>query len=314
MKFVLNDYHRNISDEALINDVLRVAKLCDSGSLSIPKYNELGKYNSSTIIKRFGGWYNALETMGLSAYKYDGKNQKNSESGNDEDFFKDVNSVASHLHKTFITTGEYKKYGQYNFSWRIKKYGGWNKIIEKAGLSPTPFRLGKGKEISNQELFQDIERVWIKLGRQPTMTDVKNGEFSFGQNTFVRRFGGWRGTLEAFIKYINSEDELNTINDTIEEESYIELPAPKKEQKTTNTHKNCHKANRDINLRLRFKVMQRDNFKCCICGKSPATSPCVTLHIDHIKPWSKGGETTIDNLQTLCSECNLGKSDLYNED
>lgn len=45
---------------------------------------------------------------------------------------------------------------------------------------------------------------------------------------------------------------------------------------------------RDVNLRLRFKVMQRDNFKCCICGKSPATNPDIELHIDHIVPWSKG--------------------------
>ena len=56
--------------------------------------------------------------------------------------------------------------------------------------------------------------------------------------------------------------------------------------------------------------MARDNFKCRICGKSPATDPKITLHIDHIIPWSKGGETIFENLQTLCSECNLGKSDL----
>lgn len=312
MEFVLNDYHRNISDEELINDILRVAKLCGTDRLSRSVYEKHGKYGRTTISRKFGSWNNALAKAGLPVYCQEwGKHQHYEK---DEEFFADMRRIASQLQKTYITTGEYEQYGKYDRSSMFHRFGSWNIILEKAGLSPTPFRLGKGKEISNQELFQDIERVWIKLGRQPTMTDVKNGEFSFGQNTFVRRFGGWRGTLEAFIKYINSEDELNTINDTIEEESYIELPAPKKEQKTTNTHKNCHKTNRDINLRLRFKVMQRDNFKCCICGKSPATSPCVTLHIDHIKPWSKGGETTIDNLQTLCSECNLGKSDLYNED
>ena len=56
--------------------------------------------------------------------------------------------------------------------------------------------------------------------------------------------------------------------------------------------------------------MHRDNFKCCKCGKSPAKDPSVELHVDHIIPWAKGGETVLENLQTLCSDCNLGKSDL----
>ncbi len=68
-----------------------------------------------------------------------------------------------------------------------------------------------------------------------------------------------------------------------------------------------HRTNRQVNMRLRFDVMKRDNFKCCLCGASPAKDPSVVLHIDHILPWSCGGETTFDNLQTLCAECNLGK-------
>ncbi|MEW6748894.1 MAG: HNH endonuclease [Candidatus Micrarchaeota archaeon] len=54
--------------------------------------------------------------------------------------------------------------------------------------------------------------------------------------------------------------------------------------------------------------MKRDNFKCKKCGRSPATDQSVILHVDHIKPYSKGGETTIENLETLCSVCNIGKS------
>lgn len=66
---------------------------------------------------------------------------------------------------------------------------------------------------------------------------------------------------------------------------------------------------RTISTTLRYQVLKRDNFKCCACGASPAKDPAVELHIDHIVPWSKGGETKMDNLQTLCSKCNLGKSD-----
>lgn len=67
---------------------------------------------------------------------------------------------------------------------------------------------------------------------------------------------------------------------------------------------------RDPSTRLRFEVLARDKFTCRFCGASPSKDPAVTLHIDHIFPWSKGGKTTLDNLQTLCSKCNLGKSDL----
>ncbi|MCQ2451471.1 MAG: HNH endonuclease [Clostridia bacterium] len=32
------------------------------------------------------------------------------------------------------------------------------------------------------------------------------------------------------------------------------------------------------------------------------------MHGDHIRPWSKGGKTEYINLQMLCTECNLKKS------
>lgn len=66
---------------------------------------------------------------------------------------------------------------------------------------------------------------------------------------------------------------------------------------------------RNVSLSLRLKVLNRDNFRCIFCGKSPATDFGTKLPIDHIVPFSKGGKSTLENLQTLCEECNLGKSD-----
>jgi 5-methylcytosine-specific restriction endonuclease McrA len=71
-----------------------------------------------------------------------------------------------------------------------------------------------------------------------------------------------------------------------------------------------HKTGRDPSLRLRFRVMKRDDFSCRACGASPALKPGLSLHVDRIKAWSLGGETKEDNLQTLCEACNLGKSDV----
>ena len=82
-----------------------------------------------------------------------------------------------------------------------------------------------------------------------------------------------------------------------------------KNKKQRNSTINAKRNTRSISDKLRYQVLKRDNFKCCACGASPAKDPSVELHIDHIIPWSKGGESTLENLQTLCSKCNIGKSD-----
>ena len=110
---------------------------------------------------------------------------------------------------------------------------------------------------------------------------------------YSHKFGGWRKALIAFVEYINKE-EIPTI------ESISSQPVIP----------NKHRTKRDIGLRLRFLVMRNDNFKCRICGKSPATDQITKLEVDHITPWSNGGETVIENLQTLCFICNSGKSNL----
>ena len=56
---------------------------------------------------------------------------------------------------------------------------------------------------------------------------------------------------------------------------------------------------------LRYRVLKNSNGRCSLCG---ATKKETTLHIDHIKPRSKGGSNEESNLQVLCLECNLGKS------
>ena len=62
----------------------------------------------------------------------------------------------------------------------------------------------------------------------------------------------------------------------------------------------------EVSDSLRYNIMQRDGFKCVICGAS--ASDGAHLHIDHIIPISKGGKSAPSNLRTLCERCNIGKS------
>ena len=64
---------------------------------------------------------------------------------------------------------------------------------------------------------------------------------------------------------------------------------------------------------LRHQILQRDGFRCQLCGKSAQTDPTVELEVDHLYPVSKGGKTEPTNLRTLCKACNRGKRDKYDE-
>jgi 5-methylcytosine-specific restriction endonuclease McrA len=58
-----------------------------------------------------------------------------------------------------------------------------------------------------------------------------------------------------------------------------------------------------------YCAYRRSGGKCAICG----TSLSERYHIDHIKPFSKGGATDIKNLQAVCAPCNLKKGSKYEE-
>ena len=69
-----------------------------------------------------------------------------------------------------------------------------------------------------------------------------------------------------------------------------------------------NKRKRNISLTVRMQVLKRDSLKCVYCGRK---SPDVSLEVDHIIPFSKGGSNHISNLQTLCFDCNRGKSNRF---
>jgi len=206
----------------------------------------------------------------------------------DDDLIDDLKRVAALLNKDKVTLDEYNENGRFHSMTLTRRFGSWFRCLKLAGLENTRSRIN----IPNEELFENLANVWTKLGRQPRYNEMYKPISAFSSGTYENRFGTWISALENFVKYMN-DGEINLNTDLVK----------------TSTP-NGHTTQRNINIRLRFMVMRRDNFKCRICGKSPATDSKIILHVDHIKAWANGGETVIDNLQTLCSDCNIGKSDL----
>jgi hypothetical protein len=115
--------------------------------------------------------------------------------------------------------------------------------------------------------------VAIGEGRTPQLTQMLN------------KFSEW--WLQDSEE--NTEDEEVTANFDIELANIPELESYK-----------------FIRAGVWWSVLARDNWTCCSCGRTPADG--ITLEVDHILPRSKGGTDSIDNLQTLCKKCNIGKS------
>jgi len=273
MKFELEEYHRGITDEELIADLKRVANELNKKSVSFRRYNERGKYHSSTLARRFGSWLEVLKRAGLQ-------------------------------------------------------------------MNRNPI------SISEEELFKNLEEIWVKLGRQPRNTEIQKPLSKYSAGTYEKRFGTWRKALKKFVAYINNEESISSdaafsfTSDHVK--SLLELTQgvpsvsvsvpqskptpdfvakiaedPYREEATKKLEiepSTRHKTKRGINWRLRFIVMRRDNFKCKKCGRSPATDPTIILHVDHVEAWANDGETVLENLQTLCSKCNIGKGNLKVEE
>jgi 5-methylcytosine-specific restriction endonuclease McrA len=72
--------------------------------------------------------------------------------------------------------------------------------------------------------------------------------------------------------------------------------------------------NSDEWRRLRYDVLRQTGGTCCLCGRSRKGG--VVIHVDHVVPasvdWSRRMDVT--NLQSLCEDCNLGKSNSYSDD
>jgi hypothetical protein len=211
----------------------------------------------------------------------------------DDELISDLKRAARALGSDTISTRGYDRLGSFNSSTLITRFGSWRSAVLKAGLRPI-----KIQKPSKRVLLENIIAVWRSLGRQPKLMEMtrRTGEFSRGP--YLRQFGSWFNALAELEEYVTSDP--------------LALPARSAGGRALPLSKGeTNNIPRTPGIRLRMQVMKRDNFKCVLCGSTPATSSGTVLEIDHIIPWSKGGGTVLDNLQTLCSECNNGKSDAF---
>lgn len=190
-----------------------------------------------------------------------------------------------------------------------REFGSWQKALEflqsylkNKGID---FRItSRRSSYTDKELFDEMERIWVKTGHQPSKDEWLSNDYKISYDTYPRHFGSWQNACLKFIEYKSGRAVLSD-----QEALPVLADSTKSNIEKRNSSEVETRRTRTIPLSIRVKVLARDKFKCVYCGKSPAMNAGTLLHIDHIVPFSLGGTNTLDNLQTLCEECNLGKSD-----
>lgn len=292
MKFELNrptDY----SDKAIIEELKRVSIIVDK-PLTKTKFDRNSKYSASTVEKRFGGWLVSLQKAGLDETYWHIENKEITK----EDVINELQRISDLLETKCFSAKDFAKNSNIgDRSIFSRKFGSFGKIMKEVGFA-VPL---KSRKYSDEERFENLLNVWTHYGRQPNYAEMKKEPSVVGPKAYVTRWGSWTAALMAFLEKINID--------------ISEQPIPELENNEKNIFEKLEKKKvspedrRDVSVGLRFTIFKRDNYKCVICGRSPATNFKLELHTDHIIPFSKGGKTRMDNLRTLCNECNIGKSD-----
>lgn len=289
MLFELEPDNRGAPDEVLLADLQAVATKLGKGGIGRDEYEAHGRFHPKTLVKRFGSWNATLSRAGLQVLK--------PHLVSEDEFLADVKRVAALLGAETLTSEQYLEHGRFSLKPLPRLFGRWQNALGRAGLKSSPAYVAP---LSEGELLENLEAVWRALGRQPKQSDMRKPLSRVGHDSYSRRFGSWRAALERFVASVNETAQENPAEPV--------AAAPRVEASRQPSEGGG--ASRIAGWRLRFLVMRRDRFRCCQCGASPAISPATVLVVDHVVPWSQGGLTTLDNLQTLCAPCNGGKGDL----
>ncbi len=132
----------------------------------------------------------------------------------DESLLNELKRVAKKLDKNTLTQREFNQLSKINHSTIAKRFDSWNNALKKAGLS-----VKRLSNISDEELFAEIEKVWNHIGRQPQYKEMERlGSFSL--KPYETRFGTWIKALGEFIKWkdkngVDGLKDLEKINPDI---------------------------------------------------------------------------------------------------
>lgn len=268
------------------------------------EFREKANFGTKIYESRYGSWTKAIEEFCSSNVDYQSSSKGIGFNATKDLLIQELKKIVQENNLEFLNQGDYEKYGgKYSVQTFYNHFGSWKSAKIAAGL-----KIGRALP-EKIEFFDELQRVWEQLGRQPLFSEMKTLS-KFSPKSYSYKFGGWTKAIYKFIEYMSEDTQEGSqeeINDIVMVESLIEKE-PEKFLSINNENTNIIKMKtpRTVSTRLRFKVFMRDGFTCQYCGKTPQDG--IKLEADHVVAYSNGGETILENLKTACWACNNGKS------
>lgn len=186
----------------------------------------------------------------------------------------------------------------------VRRFGGWGAALAKAGLGDRyggpvvteGMRRKPARGLTERQLLARLRRI---ARRDGVVTQAMLArKTSMCAQTYAKRFGTWSTALRLAGLRLSNWSSATAEARAARAHARSAGTGPGGENPATRRY---------VPYQLRFKVLKRDDYRCQLCGDSPAITRGTLLEVDHIHPFSQGGRTTEDNLRTLCRRCNQGK-------
>jgi len=201
----------------------------------------------------------------------------------DKELIDDIRLVSSEMGEV-PSRRQYNERGNYSYNTHCRRFGSWNSALEKSVGS-----INKYQNISEEELYSEIDRLYEELGRPPMQEDMKRiGEYS--PDTYHYNLDGWsQAVIDAGYEPITRGFKSGKEHPDWKGGS-IDYYGPNWSS-------------------VRKEILERDSNCCRICSESEER-----LCVHHINPRSefvKDGEYNYEkankkeNLITLCDSCHM---------
>ncbi len=226
-------WQKRYSDEALLEEVRRVAEIVGKPVLTRADFKQHSKVDQSNIRLRFGGWRVALERAGVG-HMFSKSGGKTNGSYLDGELLEEVRRVAGLVEKPVLTRADFIMHSTVDPSTISIRFGSWREALEKAGLGDmysggSHATLGRFT-YTDAELLEEVRRV-AQLVDKSVLTQAVFKQYSkIDPSNINRRLGSWSvalqraGLYHMFSKISDGYSEAELLEEVCRVAGLVEKP------------------------------------------------------------------------------------------